>query len=122
MAEDQQKLQKLSDEFTKLQEDLQTTISARQKLESQQQENKSVQKEFSTLASEANIYKLVGPVLLKQDKNEASMAVNGRLDFIDKEIKRIEKQINDLQDRNEGKRMEVIQLQSKIQQQAQQAS
>jgi chaperonin cofactor prefoldin len=29
---------------------------------------------------------LVGPVLLKQDKTEAVMAVDGRLEFIDKEM------------------------------------
>lgn len=80
-------------------------VSARQKLESQQQENKSVQKvllispkapimwaeylffqEFGTLADDANIYKLVGPVLLKQDTSEAKSTVDGRLDYIEKEM------------------------------------
>jgi prefoldin beta subunit len=42
--------------------------------------------EFSSLDDDANIYKLVGPILLKQDKGEAVMAVNGRLDFIEKEM------------------------------------
>jgi prefoldin beta subunit len=41
-----------------------------------------VQKEFASLDDEANIYKLVGPVLLKQDKAEAVLAVDGRLEFI----------------------------------------
>ena len=66
--------------------ELQTIIAARQKLESQQQENLGVKKEFDALAEEANIYKQVGPVLLKQDKMEAFMAVNGRLEFIDNEM------------------------------------
>jgi prefoldin beta subunit len=61
-------------------------VQARQKLESQQQENKNVQKEFSKLTDESNIYKLVGPVLLKQEKSEAVIAVEGRLQFIDKEM------------------------------------
>lgn len=38
------------------------------------------------LDDDATIYKQIGPVLLKQDKTEAVMAVNGRLDFIDKEM------------------------------------
>lgn len=42
--------------------------------------------EFKSLDSDANIYKLVGPVLLKQDKSEAVMAVEGRLNFIEKEM------------------------------------
>jgi prefoldin beta subunit len=45
-----------------------------------------VQTEFAGLDDESNIYKLVGPVLLKQDKTEATMAVNGRLEFIEKEM------------------------------------
>ena len=65
---------------------MQTIIAARQKLESQQQENKGVKKEFDALSEEANIYKLVGPVLLKQDKMEAVMAVDGRLEFIGDEM------------------------------------
>lgn len=42
--------------------------------------------EFDSLADEANIYKLVGPVLLKQEKTEAVMAVDGRLEYIDNEM------------------------------------
>lgn len=42
--------------------------------------------EFDILDDEANIYKQIGPVLLKQDKTEAVMAVNGRLEYIDKEM------------------------------------
>ena len=42
--------------------------------------------EFDLLDDEANIYKQIGPVLLKQDKTEAVMSVNGRLEFINKEM------------------------------------
>ncbi|EAL92646.1 prefoldin subunit 6, putative [Aspergillus fumigatus A1163] len=87
--------------------DLEGFIDARQKLESQQQENKGVQAEFDKLDEDSRIYKIVGPVLLKQDKNEAVMAVNGRLDFIEKEIKRIEGQIKEAQEKAEKKRAEV---------------
>ena len=88
--------------------ELEAVVAAREKLESQQQENKTVQKvydseylswslhmahgfetgwqEFSSLDDATNIYKLVGPILLKQDKSDAVMAVNGRLDFIEKEM------------------------------------
>jgi len=102
----------LSEEYQNLQTELQTIVAARQKLESQQQENKGVKKQFDTLKEEANIYKLVGPVLLKQDKTEAVMAVDGRLEFIDNDIKRTEKQIAEIQANSDKKRMEIIQLQS----------
>ena len=99
--------------------DLQSAVEARQRLEAQQQENKSVQKEFSALNEDAGIYKLVGPVLLKQDKTEAVNAVEGRLEFIGKEVTRTEVRIKDLQERSEKKRGELIQLQQKIQMAAQ---
>ena len=100
--------------------DIQSTILARQKLESQHSENKAVQQEFATLASDSQIYKLIGPVLLKQDKNDAVMSVDGRLEFIEKEIRRIEGQISDLQEKGEKAKLEVLKVQSGLQQQQQQ--
>ncbi|KAI7207412.1 hypothetical protein KC333_g9435 [Hortaea werneckii] len=114
----QKQMQALSEQYQGLQTELTTLVSARQKLESQQQENKNVQKEFQTLNDEANIYKLVGPVLLKQDSTEAKSTVEGRLEYIDKEIKRIESSIKDMQEKTEGKKMEMIQIQTQAQQAA----
>lgn len=76
------------------------------------------------MADDANIYKLVGPVLLKQDTAEAKSTVDGRLNYIEQEMfvprsirpskevlilpsKRIEKQIADYQQQSEDKKMEV---------------
>ncbi|KAK8155650.1 Prefoldin [Phyllosticta citribraziliensis] len=117
MAEQQKQLQDLTDEFSTLQTELQTIVDGRQKLESQQQENQGVQAELDKIPSDANVYKLVGPVLLKQDKGEAEMAVKGRLEFIEKEIlrlpsKRIEKQIGEVQERSERKKMDLAQPQA----------
>jgi len=42
--------------------------------------------EFNSLADDANIYKLVGPVLLKQDASEAKSTVDGRLEYIGGEM------------------------------------
>ncbi|KAL4985020.1 Prefoldin [Aspergillus falconensis] len=118
MADPQKQIQTLSDEYQALQTELDGLVEARQKLESQQQENKSVQAEFNSLDDDASIFKLIGPVLLKQDKTEALMAVNGRLEFIEKEIQRIEGQIKENQDKSDKKRAEIVQYQSQIQQQA----
>ncbi|KAL9095467.1 MAG: hypothetical protein Q9165_002338 [Trypethelium subeluteriae] len=89
MADEQKELQALSDDYQNLQTELQSTVQARQKLGAQEEENKGVQKEFTKLADDAGIYKLVGPVLLKQDNVEATMAVDGRLDYITKEMSAI---------------------------------
>ncbi|CZR64225.1 related to Gim complex component GIM1 [Phialocephala subalpina] len=117
MADVQQRLQALSEEYQKLQTELQNNIQSGQKLESQRQENKGVQKEFAGLDDGANIYKLVGPVLLKQDKTEAVMAVDGRLEFIENEIKRVDKQIKDVQDKSDALRTEIIRAQTEAQEQ-----
>lgn len=42
--------------------------------------------EFEKLKDDETIYKLIGPVLLKQDKTEAESTVNGRLEFIGNEM------------------------------------
>ncbi|KAH8661456.1 Prefoldin [Tricladium varicosporioides] len=115
MTDIQQRLQVLSTDYQNLQTELQNHVNSRQKLESQQQENKAVQKEFLGLDEDANIYKLVGPVLLKQEKTEAVLAVDGRLEYIEKEIKRIEKQIKDTEDKSDAVRAQIIQVQSETQ-------
>jgi chaperonin cofactor prefoldin len=86
--------------------DLQNTVASRQKLEGQRQENLGVQKvrflltisellgagklttleEFENIGEDEVIYKLVGPVLLKQETFEAESTVKGRLDFIGGEM------------------------------------
>ncbi|KEZ38883.1 hypothetical protein SAPIO_CDS10195 [Scedosporium apiospermum] len=119
MDELQAHLQQLSDEYTKLQQDLDAAVQSRQKLESQRQENESVKKEFDRLKEGETIYKLVGPVLLKQEKFEAEGTVKGRLEFIGKEIDRVEDNIKDIQKKIESKRAELIQVQAAAQQAAQ---
>ncbi|KAK6349974.1 hypothetical protein TWF696_006228 [Orbilia brochopaga] len=118
MANDEKTVQQLSDEFTEIQKKLQEVIEARQRLDAQLSENKAVQKEFAALDDDANIYKLIGPTLIKQDKDEAVMNVDKRLDFIEKEIKRIEAQIAEFSSSSDKKKAEIMQIQMQQQQAA----
>lgn len=52
---------------------------------------------------------------MKQAKMEAVSAVDGRLDFIGKEITRTESRIKELQEGSEKKRVELMQLQQQMQ-------
>ncbi|KAL0638139.1 Prefoldin subunit 6 [Maublancomyces gigas] len=109
-------MQGLTDQFQALQKDLSAVVEARQRLDSQLQENKSVQKvqpprEFSGLNEDTNIYKLIGPVLVKQDRAEAVMNVDKRLEFIEAEINRTEAQLRSIQEKQERKKGEIMQLQ-----------
>lgn len=115
MAEVQARLQALSEEYQKLQQEVQIAIDARQKIEAQRQENLGVQKEFERLKDGESIYKLSGPILLAQDKVEAESTVKGRLEFIGKELERSDGQIKDIQDKLEKKKGEIIQAQAGLQ-------
>ncbi|KAH8175117.1 prefoldin subunit domain-containing protein [Sarocladium implicatum] len=116
MAEAQARVQALSEEYQKIQQELQSSVASRQKLEGQRQENLGVQKEFDILQDDETIYKMVGPVLLKQEKFEAENTVKGRLDFIGSEITRYEGLIKESQEKLERKKMEIIQIQAAAQQ------
>lgn len=79
-------IEKYSLEFNKYQNELSELFSSRQQLETQFQENSIVLNEFKTLEDDAKIYKLTGPVLLPQDKGEANINVEKRIEFIKNEM------------------------------------
>ncbi|KAF8634429.1 hypothetical protein AX15_000880 [Amanita polypyramis BW_CC] len=111
----QEKLQATSVEFQKLQVDLTNAVEARQKLEAQLSENEFVKKEFGHLTPENAVYKLIGPILVKQDQADAKANVDTRLEFIKGEIKRIEGQLKELQATQEKKKQEIVELQASLQ-------
>ncbi|KAL2760974.1 hypothetical protein ACRALDRAFT_1045871 [Sodiomyces alcalophilus JCM 7366] len=95
--------------------EMQQSVQARQKLEAQRQENLGVEEEFQKLKDGERIYKLVGTVLLEQDRVEAESTVKGRLEFINKEIERYEASLKEIQEKLEKKKGEIIQVQSAAQ-------
>ncbi|SNX82231.1 related to YKE2 - Gim complex component [Melanopsichium pennsylvanicum] len=104
-------------EYQKLQGSFQTAVEARQALDSQLRENNQVSNEFRKLTQNNQVYKLIGPVLVKQDQIEAKTNVDKRIEFIKDEITRVETQIKDLTDKTEKKKNHIVALQ---QQQAKQ--
>ncbi|CEI95249.1 hypothetical protein G6F70_008992 [Rhizopus microsporus] len=110
------KLEAESKAFQAIQKELSKVIETRQRLESQQQENELVNKEFEHLDNESNIYKLIGPVLVKQERAEAVTNVKNRLNLISSEIKRVEAQLTDLTKKSEAKKQEIAKLQMEYQQ------
>ncbi|KAI0090907.1 prefoldin subunit 6 [Irpex rosettiformis] len=116
LASLQDKLALLSQEYQSLQIELSTVIDARQKLDAQLQENELVKKEFASLTPNNTVYKLVGPVLVPQDQAEAKSNIETRLDFIRGDVKRVEGQLKDLGDKSETKKLELVEVQTAIQQ------
>ncbi|XP_065191688.1 prefoldin subunit 6-like [Sycon ciliatum] len=109
-------LQELGEKFQEKQKDLQKSARAREHLETQRQENVMVKEELDLLAEEANVFKMVGPVLVKQDLGEARMTVDKRLEYINKEIARYEKLLADGQGETTKVRDNIQKVQGKYKQ------
>jgi len=93
---------------------LQELMVPRSKLLSQKNENDMVKKEMDLLDDDAVVYKLVGPVLVKQEVDDAKLNVANRLKFINAELEKIEKQGKDLEAAQKASRDKVMQLQEKF--------
>ncbi|PVU94353.1 hypothetical protein BB561_002619 [Smittium simulii] len=111
-------LEKESLEMRKLQSEYSKLIETSQQLSSQLQENELVQKEFSLVGSDAKIYKMIGPVLVPQDKEEAGLNVEKRIEYIKAELTRVEARIKELATLQEKKSLEIYNLQMKFKEQA----
>lgn len=98
-------------ELQVVQRDMQKLVDARQKLVEQQNEVALVLKEIELLEEGANVYKLVGPVLVKQSASEAKMNVTKRLEFITKELRKTEELIKANETKQLNYRSKIMKLQ-----------
>ncbi|KAM8985754.1 prefoldin subunit 6 [Ara ararauna] len=116
MAEQiQKKLQGELEKYQQLQKDLGRAVAARQKLEAQLTENNIVREELELLDASNTIFKLLGPVLVRQELEEAKGTVGKRLEYIAGEIKRYEQQMQELERRSEQHRDALGRLQQELQ-------
>eukprot|EP00051_Salpingoeca_urceolata_P027839 m.483547 g.483547 ORF g.483547 m.483547 type:complete len:141 (-) comp22976_c0_seq1:99-521(-) len=89
---------------------------SREQLQTQYSENQLVKQELEILEEDDSVFKLIGPVMVKQDVTEAQSNVQSRLDWLGKEIERQEKQLETQTEKvNKGE-----QTVGKLQQMAQQ--
>ncbi|GAB9468450.1 hypothetical protein Gpo141_00005766 [Globisporangium polare] len=105
-----------------LQEEVQVLATQRQQYAQQANENTMVKKELDLLGDDAKVYKLIGPVLLKQDVNEAKANVNKRLEFINNELGKVNGKI-DLKEKDAVEiRTNISNLQMEMQKRAAEAA
>ncbi|KAF5205651.1 Prefoldin subunit, partial [Thalictrum thalictroides] len=71
--------------------------------------------ELDLLSEDANVFKLIGPVLVKQDLAEANANVRKRIEYISAELKRLEGTLQDMEGKQNSKKESVLKLQQKIQ-------
>lgn len=103
MAEEiQRKMQKELELLSSIQKEYRKGVALKQQLDSQLNENKAVKEELVLLKKDAEVYKLIGPVLVKQDLEEATQNVAKRMDYISKEIKRADDHISALENKQEA--------------------
>eukprot|EP00250_Pteridium_aquilinum_P035652 c9768_g1_i1 orf=144-527(+) len=111
----QQQLELRASALNKLQKDIAKNHQVRRQYTIQQGENEMVQKELELLDEDTNVFKLIGPVLVKQDLVEAKANVNKRIDYISGELRRLDGILKGFEEQQNTKKEEVIKLQQRIQ-------
>ncbi|CAD7081363.1 unnamed protein product [Hermetia illucens] len=111
----QKKLQAELEQFQAGQKDFSKLVQQRQILEGQLNENKCVLEELDLLKSENLVYKLYGPVLVKQDLQEARQNVGKRMEYIKKELKRCNDTLETLEKKQDKHRESLQKLQQQYQ-------
>merc|ERR1712048_24054 len=117
-----ERLEKELTKFKALQESIQKSYESRMGLVAQQQETQLVKEEFENLEEDAVVYKLVGPVLVKQPVDDSKDNVNKRLEYINGELDRSNKVIEGMEKELQDKQKELIKMQQAIQESQEGAS
>ncbi|CAM9950524.1 unnamed protein product [Pylaiella littoralis] len=109
-------------ELKKLQEvqnaELQTLAASRGQFYQQANENGMVKQELNLLEDEAPVFKLVGPVLMKQDLEEAKQNVAKRLELIEREMAKVSKAFEEKQKEEAAIGDEIMRIQGGMKERA----
>ncbi|KAG2498321.1 hypothetical protein HYH03_003581 [Edaphochlamys debaryana] len=107
-------LQKEMSVYQTLQQELSKFVKTRTELSARANETDIVLEELKLLDDDANVFKSVGPVLVRQDLVEARSNVTNRLEFIKKDLERLDGQIKSLEGRMMEREKEMMKLQGKL--------
>ncbi|CAM9274848.1 unnamed protein product, partial [Hapterophycus canaliculatus] len=77
--------------------ELQALAASRSQFYQQANENGMVKQELDLLEDDAPVFKLIGPVLMKQDLEEAKQNVAKRLELIQREMAKVSKAFEEKQ-------------------------
>ena len=115
-------LAKFEEEVKKLraiQKQIQELVKQREVLGTQKNENELVRRELDVIEAQPEgekdqVFKLVGPVMIKQDLADARDTIAKRLEYINKEIESRQAQIKDLQQKAVQQQTIIQQMQAKL--------
>ncbi|XP_076899180.1 prefoldin subunit 6-like [Bidens hawaiensis] len=111
----QKDLEAKANDLSKIQKDISKNHQVKKKYTIQLGENELVLKELDLLKDDANVFKLIGPVLVKQDLAEANANVRKRIEYISAELKRLASTLQDLEEKQNSKKEAIFKLQQRIQ-------
>ena len=89
--------------------------------ENKKTENTMVKNELTLLDDEDIVYKLIGPILVQQEISDAKIQVDSRIEMINKEIHKLEKNYQTNAKKIEGNRQKIADIQGKLIQLSRQA-
>jgi prefoldin beta subunit len=102
--------------FREVQEQLQKVRNDLQIVLGQLTENEMVQQELDLLDGSSNVYKMVGPVLIRNSLEDAKDTVNKRIEFITTEKNRLETKAKEFEKKMNEISTKVQQMQGALQQ------
>ncbi|XP_050370801.1 prefoldin subunit 6 [Argentina anserina] len=111
----QRELETKANDLSKIQKDISKNHQVRKKYTIQLGENELVLKELDLLSEDANVFKLIGPVLVKQDLAEARANVRKRIEYISAELKRLDATLQDMEEKQNSKKEVIYKVQQRIQ-------
>jgi len=99
------------DVYRGLEAEVTKLIQSREAFVAQLNENDMVQRELKLVKEGEKVFKRIGPVLVKQDLDDANANVKKRLEFIQNELQKIEKSIQEKEQKKNEAREAVVKLQ-----------
>ena len=82
--------------------------------ENKKTENSIVKKELEMLDDEDIVYKLIGPILVQQETGDAKIQVDSRIEMINKEIYKLEKNYQNNAKKIDDNKKKISDLQTKL--------
>jgi len=115
MASTKADVEKEMEAFRAHQGEMQKLVTARQSMIAQVNENGMVKQEMDLLEEGAVIFKLVGPILVKQPLDEAKANVQKRLDFIKTELEKVQESMNEKEKESVAHKEKIMAMQREMQ-------
>lgn len=115
-------IQSMVDSVKAQQGDLRAASDGLQQLQAQLQENVLVREELSRVGEGRNVYKLVGPVLIPQEPDDACATVGTRIGFIEGEVRKAEARVKTLEAGAQTAQQAILKAQAEFQAAVQEAA